>query len=142
LSIQAFDADTKLATIVELKLLIVVTNDDDVAVIELDADKNDAVALTSTLAILLVNVLNEDVAELMTLTRDCDNNLSDVANDADVVVKAFDEETNDKTTLELNELIELEAERKLAVADTSTEVILLVRVLNELVVETITLTKD
>lgn len=142
MSIQAFDADTKLATIVELKLLIVVTNDDDVAVIELDADKNDAVALTSTLAILLVNVLNEDVAELMTLTRDCDNNLSDVANDADVVVKAFDEETNDKTTLELNELIELEAERKLAVADTSTEVILLVRVLNELVVETITLTKD
>jgi len=82
------DADRNEETTVELKLLIVVTNDDEAAVraldedtndrttlelsppIELDADKNDAVAETSTEEIRDVNVLNEDVAELMTLTRE------------------------------------------------------------------------
>lgn len=70
MSTQTFDADTKLVTTLELRFEIVVTNDDDVAVIEFEADKNEAVADTSTEAILLVNVLKDDVVEIMTLTRD------------------------------------------------------------------------
>lgn len=130
-----FDADKNEATTVELRFEIVVTNEDDVAArafdedandkitlelndpIEFEADRNDAVADTSTDAILDVSVLNELVVETMMFTSDCDNNLSVLVNEAEVKVNAFDDDRNEATTVELRFEIVVTNEDEVAVIE-------------------------
>jgi len=76
------------------------------------------------------------------LTSDCDNKRSVTLNDADVNVKALELDRNEATTDELKAPIELDAERKLAVAETSTDAILDVKLLNEDVVVAMTSRND